>query len=456
MRIEQYEDKNLSHYSYLIEDNGEMIIIDPSRNPLPYLDAARSFEAQIKGIILTHRHADFVSSHVELQQLTGATIYIHNNFNDPQFSHQKVEDGTKLEVGVLDLEILYTPGHTPDSICILLSEESDNKPVALFTGDTLFIGDCGRPDLFFAQQDSSTTDDERNLAEQLYHSLEKIKQFGDDVYIYPAHGAGSLCGTKIADDDRSTIGEEKITNWSLRPQTVDTFVTQLLEDLPYVPLYFGHAQQLNSKGAPNFQESIDKVTFLRDINSEDDLALLNNTYVIVDCRDADDFKRARLSNSINIPNGKLFETWLGSIIAPGQRFYLAGNDADILLDLIERSAKIGYEMFIENILLLDYGVIASPKLRLESVLSNPDDYTILDVRHPQEIRESKTIPQAVNIPLQELQNRLNEVPTEKPIVVHCAGGYRSAIASSILEKYFKEEQIVLDMGSNIKDIIEEP
>ncbi len=448
MRIEQYEDKNLSQYSYLIEDDGEMILIDPSRNPQPYYDAARTYEAIITGIIETHPHADFISSHLEIHHNTGATIFVSPE-TKPSYPHMILQEGEELSVGKLRLKVIYTPGHSPDSISILLSDQEKN--IALFTGDTLFIGDCGRPDL--RENKGDVTGQKEIFAGQLYDSLHKLAALDDHIFVYPTHGAGSLCGKSISETNRSTIGQEKYSNWSLQPMTKPEFIRKLLADLPFIPEYFAYDVALNLLGAPAYQESIEKIEFLRTINSEDDLELINPGYRIVDTRAAEYFKKRRLENSVNIPEGKSFETWLGSIIKPYEKFYLAGDDKDTLKTLIERTAKIGYEVFIENVILLEYGVEASLKTPTDEILKNPEEYTIIDVRTGQEAQE-KVFPHAINIPLSQLQQQLDTIPYDKPIVVHCAGGYRSAIASSILEHYFKGRQTVMDMGSVIREIIE--
>lgn len=448
MRIEQYEDKNLSQYSYLIEDDGEMFLIDPSRNPQPYYDAARTYEAVITGVIETHPHADFVSSHLEIHDTTKASVYV-SPLSNPSYPHVKLEDNDALSVGKLRLKALKTPGHSPDGISILLSDSE--KDIAIFTGDTLFIGDCGRPDL--RENEDHISWNKEVLAGQLFESLQLIAALPDHIFIYPTHGAGSLCGKSISNDNRSTIGEEKRTNWSLQPMSKDEFISKVLTDLPFVPQYFSYNVELNLKGAPPYQPSIEKVEFLRTINSEDDLDLIDPNIRIVDTRAPENFKKRRLANSVNIPEGKAFETWLGSIIRPYEQFYLAGDDRDTVRNMVERTAKIGYEGFIKNAILLEYGVEASQKTPLEEITSNTGEYTVIDVRTPTETR-NKAFENALNIPLHELQERLPTIPTDKPIAVHCAGGYRSAIASSLLEHYFKDKQSVFDLSYSIKEIIE--
>lgn len=448
MRIEQYEDKNLSQYSYLIEDDGEMILIDPSRNPQPYYDAAWTYEAVITGVIETHPHADFISSHLEIHDTTKASVFV-GPMSNPDYPHLKLAENDELSVGKLRLKALKTPGHSPDGISILLSDQE--KQIAIFTGDTLFIGDCGRPDL--REDESNDLGKKELLAGQLYESLQLIASLDDHIFVYPTHGAGSLCGKSISSENRSTIGEEKRNNWSLQPMSKDEFIGKVLSELPFVPQYFSYNVALNLKGAPPYQPSIEKIEFLRTINSEDDLELIDPAIRIVDTRAPENFKKRRLENSVNIPEGKAFETWLGSIIKPFETFYLAGDDMDTLKILIERTAKIGYEGFIKNALLLEYGVEASKKTPIDEIKKNPENYTVIDVRTPIEARTA-VFENAINIPLDKLQDQLHVIPTEKPIAVHCAGGYRSAIASSLLEHYFKDAQSVFDISYSIKEIIE--
>lgn len=448
MRIEQYEDKNLSQYSYLIEDDGEMILIDPSRNPQPYYDAARTFEAVITGVIETHPHADFVSSHLEIHQTTNATIFT-SPLSNATYPYMPLVEGMELYAGKLKLKVFNTPGHSPDGVSILLSDQE--KDIAIFTGDTLFIGDCGRPDL---REDGVNYElQKETLAGQLYDSLQLLAGLDDNIFIYPTHGAGSLCGKSISGNNRSTIGEEKRNNWSLQPMTKSDFIREVLKDLPFVPQYFKYNVMLNLKGAPHYLPSIEKVGFLRTINSEDDLELIDPNLLIVDTRSAEDYKKRRLANSINIPEGKSFETWLGTIIQPETIFYLAGDDIDTLKILIERTAKIGYEGFIKNVFLMEYGVEASQKTPFDTIINEPEQFTILDVRTDEEVKTS-AFKGSLHIPLHELPNRITTIPTDKPIVVHCAGGYRSAIASSLLERHFQGKQVVFDLGNVIKTIIE--
>jgi hydroxyacylglutathione hydrolase len=383
MEIKQWEDKYLSHFSYAIlnEDEKKIILIDPARNPKPYLDFAEKNDAVITGVIETHPHADFVSSHLEIHQKTGSVIYASKLVN-AYYPHQTFDEGEEINLGQIKLKALHTPGHSPDSICIVLNHEGKDK--AVFTGDTLFIGDCGRPDLREGAGNIKAT--RNDLAKQMYHSLrDKLMTLADDVIVYPAHGAGTLCGKALSKAESSTIGAEKMTNWSLQEMSEEEFVKQLLSDQPFVPAYFPYSVELNRKGAPHFEESINKVNIETSLDSNS----LNTSIMIVDARDEKTYKKGHLPNSINLMEGTKFETWLGSIIKPGEKFYLAGQDEDQLRKLIERSASIGYEGQIEKAFIVKEGNEKIEPIKVSEFKDHKEDYTIVDVRNPSEVKEKK-------------------------------------------------------------------
>ncbi len=447
MQIKQWEDKNLSHFSYGILSDCEkkVILIDPSRNPKQYLDWAKENDAQIIGVIETHPHADFVSSHAELHQTTGATIYTHSLVG-VAYAHQPFDEGATIELGKIRLTSLHTPGHSPDSISILL--EHDGKQKAVFTGDTLFIGDCGRPDLREGAGNLKAKRDD--LARQMYHSLrEKLMKLNDDVLVYPAHGAGTLCGKNLSKESSSTIGKEKQTNWSLQNATEDEFVKELLADQPFIPAYFPYDVELNRKGAAAFGKSIASVNIIE--NAGKDLeASLDKTVWIVDVRNEKDFKENHLPHSINLmENGKL-ETWLGSIIKRNEPFYLTGNSKEQLQRAIERAAAIGYETNIAGAFVTSNSTVKEPEIDLELFKKHTADYTIVDVRNTSEVKSKVIFPNSIHIPLAEVRERVAEIPTNKPIVVHCAGGYRSAAASSLIQASINGKTSVFDLGEGIK------
>jgi hydroxyacylglutathione hydrolase len=441
MKIKQFEDSALSHYSYAIlsETESRMILIDPSRNIRPYQDFAKENNATIIGIIETHPHADFVSAHLELHQLYQAPIYC-STFTQALYPHIPFDDQDVIELGELRLKSLHTPGHSPDSISVLLSENGINK--AIFTGDTLFIGDCGRPDLRENSSDMRTA--RELLSRQMYHTLRNIYlPLEDNVLVYPAHGAGSLCGKSLSDANASQMGVEKLTNWSLQPMTEDDFVQKLNADQPFIPQYFSFDVALNKQGAAPLQENIEKVN-LRTPAEEFDA----NTLVI-DTRPENVFKLGHHPNSFNIQKTGKFETWLGSIVSPQESFYVVSDQEDHLKEVMQRTGSIGYESHVEGAALTTGGSIKSDVFDLDSFQKNTSDFTIIDVRNLSESNQSKYFPLAIPMPLPTLRENLKHIPLDKPIVVHCAGGYRSAIGSSIIAASFPERK-VYDLGEKIQ------
>ena len=447
MEVIQFEDKSLAHYSYSVISNGEMAVIDPSRNPQPYYDLAQEHDAKIIAIIETHPHADFVSSHLEIYKTTGAPIYV-SKLLGADYEHKFFDNGDVIKIGAISLKALNTPGHSPDSICIVAINE-EGKEEAVFTGDTLFIGDCGRPDL--RESAGALVASRNDLAKKMYHSLrDQLMTLPDNVLVYPAHGAGSLCGRGLSEKNSSTIGIEKASNWCLQPFSEQDFVEELLKDQPFIPRYFAYDVELNKKGAPNYAESITQVMI-----SEEMPSVLKD-YVIIDLRDKSDFKKGFIKNSINLMDDFRFETWLGSIVAPGEKFYLTGGSKKQLQSLIGRVAKIGYESQIEMAFVLKEvnGETIQP-FNADQFRQSPDSFTILDVRNPSEVKEQVYFPPSINIPLYELRERGNEIPTDKPVVVHCVGGYRSAAAVSILKNILKNKTGVFDMGEAVKTLSDE-
>ena len=445
MQIKQFEDKNLSHYSYAIisECEKQIILIDPARNAEPYFDYAKEHDAQITGIIETHPHADFVSSHLELHQTTGATIYTSKEVH-AFYPHQAFDEGQTIPLGKIKLIAFNTPGHSPDSISILL--EHDGKQKAVFTGDTLFIGDCGRPDL--RPGNGNAKEEAEKLARQMYNSLrDKLMPLNDATVVYPAHGAGTLCGKALSKESSSTIGEEKKTNWSLQQQTEDEFVKELLSDQPFVPAYFPFDVELNKTGATPMQAAISNIY----IEEYKEGTALDENLWVVDTRKEAAFKEGHLPHSINLMEKGKFETWLGSIIKPKEQFYLVGDSKDELGEMIKRAASIGYETFIRLAFVISGGPVKEAEIDVDMFKNNTEEYTIVDVRNTSEVEEEKIFPNSISIPLAEVRNRVNEIPTDKPIVVHCAGGYRSAAASSIIHAKLDGKVTVFDLGEAIKE-----
>ena len=447
MQIKQFEDKNLSHYSYAILSDCEkkIILIDPARNTQQYFDYAKENDAQITGVIETHPHADFVSSHLELHEVTGAIIYT-SKLVDALYPHQSFDEGQSFQLGKIKLSALNTPGHSPDSISIVL--EHDGKQKAVFTGDTLFIGDCGRPDLREGVGNIQST--RETLARQMFHSLRnKLMVLPDDVLVYPAHGAGTLCGKALSEANSSTIGEEKKTNWSLQETTEDEFVKELLSDQPFIPAYFSYDVDLNRKGASLMKETIAQIKIAETIHKNSKPAL-DKTLWIIDTRKENYFKEGHLPHSINLMEDGKFETWLGSIIKPGEKFYLAAERKGQLQNMVERAAAIGYESQVAEAFVIEGANMEEEKIDVDKFKMHTSDYTIVDARNTSEVKEGKIFANSIPIPLSEIRNRIDEIPTGKPIVVHCAGGYRSAAASSLIQSKLNGTVKVFDLGEAIK------
>lgn len=441
MLVHQFYDKGLAHASYAILSEGVMVLIDPARNPQPYLNFAKQHNVQIQAVIETHPHADFVSCHLELHQLTGAIIY-NSRLVGAEYPHQPFDDGSRIVVGNVYLEAINTPGHSPDSISILLLDDRE-APYAVFTGDTLFVGDVGRPDL--REHVGNVTAKAERLARQLYHSTrQKLMNLPHHVLVYPAHGPGSLCGKNMGDERYSSIGKEIKENYALQAMTEDEFVRLVTAEQPFVPKYFEYDVALNKKGADAFRKSIETLVTVGGVHE------LERGITVVDGRPQAQFKTGHLHGAFNIPDGLKFETWLGSIIAPTEPFYLIAENREQLQILVEKAAKIGYEQQVKALVIVDGGTAVSIPFDQKAFESNRQDYTVVDIRNLAEAEENSIFNHATHIPLFELREKVHELPTQKPIVVHCAGGYRSAIGSSIIAAALPNVA-VLDMGAYISD-----
>jgi glyoxylase-like metal-dependent hydrolase (beta-lactamase superfamily II)/rhodanese-related sulfurtransferase len=438
MIIKQFEYKPLAHYSYAIVSNGEMAVIDPERDARAYLAFAEANNATIKAVIQTHPHADFVSSHLEIHKKTKANIYNSEKIG-ADYDHKYFDEGDTIQLGDVTLKAINTPGHSPDSITILAT--SHNKTV-LFTGDTLFIGDVGRPDL--REKAGNLKAKREELAAMMYETVtHKFNDYPDDTLIYPAHGAGSLCGKNLSDAASSTLGDERRNNWAFQKQTKEQFMEVILEGQPFIPSYFGFNVDINKKGAENLQPSIDRIPFKPKATA---------TGLIIDVRAESKFKKGHLPGSINIQavteNSK-FETWLGSIVTPKEVFTLVIEDEKDKDLLLQRVAKIGYEAQLSQIITLPKDqLVTTPQLDVAHFKNNPDQYTIIDIRNSSEVEEEQYFKNAIAIPLNELRENVNDIETALPIVVHCAGGYRSATGSSIIADVLKEAT-VYDLSEDI-------
>ncbi|SFC38382.1 Glyoxylase, beta-lactamase superfamily II [Flagellimonas taeanensis] len=335
--IERFYDEDLAHASYAILSNDEIALIDPGRNPQPYYDYAENYNANIVAVIETHLHADFVSGHLEIHNTTGSELYA-SKFAKAKYPHTTLDNDDIIVVGNIELKALNTPGHSPDSISVLLIDEQDTRQ-AIFTGDTLFVGDVGRPDL--REEDGDIATQEKELAHQMYSSTRNVlMKLGKEIKVYPAHGAGSLCGKNISSDQSSTIGRELEENPALQPMDEVTFVDFLLDDQPFVPKYFKHDVSLNRNGADSLDESLKAVPVVENEIFQDGIA-------IIDARSQEQFKSGYHPGAINIAAGGKFETWLGTILSPQEPFYLVAENKESLKNLMGKTAKIGYEKNIK-------------------------------------------------------------------------------------------------------------
>lgn len=444
MNIKQFEDKPLAHYSYAILSGNLMALVDPARNPAPYYKYAEENNAKIVAVFETHPHADFVSSHLQIHKETGATIYT-SKLVGAAYPHSAFDDGSKFKMGSITFSAINTPGHSPDSITIYATDDNGNH--VAFTGDTLFIGDVGRPDL--REKAGNMKAKREDLAKAMYHTLQnKYTGLPDETVVYPAHGAGSLCGKNMGSDSSSTLGNERISNWAFKKQTEEAFVNHILSDQLFIPSYFGFDVDLNKKGAANLEKTLGTVPFLFGVSS------VKDGVTTVDTRDANDFKKGHLPNSINImarTDDDKIETWLGAIVQPNEPFYLIVNKFQDRRNVLERVSKIGYEKQIKAVVTLSNSLPqSSDQLDFSSFKKNQEDYTIVDVRNRSEFQNEQYFENAINIPLNELRASLDEIPTKKPIAVHCAGGYRSAAGSSIIEKELKGTK-VYDISEKINE-----
>ncbi|MEP7263609.1 MAG: MBL fold metallo-hydrolase [Bacteroidota bacterium] len=436
MKVEQIYTGCLAQGAYYIVSNGEAAVIDPLREITPYVERAKRDGVKIKYVLETHFHADFVSGHVDLAKATGAKI-IFGPTAATSFDAHIATDNEVLTLGDVTLQVLHTPGHTMESTCYLLKDEN-KKPYAVFTGDTLFIGDVGRPDL--AQKAAHLTQEE--LAATLFESLRnKIMTLPDDVIVYPAHGAGSACGKNMSKETVSTIGDQKKFNYALRADmSVDDFVKEVTDGLAPPPAYFPMNVALNKQGVDSIDEVMKRG--LQSLSPADFETASNETgALMLDTRLAADFCQDFVPNSINIGLNGQFAPWVGALIPDVKQELLLITDAGKEEETIMRLARVGYDHVIGY---LEGGIDAwkaagketdkveriSPAT-FESIYISQAPY-VIDVRKPGEYL-TQHVKNAINIPLDFMNEHLAEFPKDKPFVIHCAGGYRSMIAASILK-----------------------
>lgn len=433
MKIEQIYTGCLAQGAYYIESEGEVAIIDPLREVQQYIDKAAAGNAVIKYIFETHFHADFVSGHLTLSEKTGAPI-IYGPTASPSFKAHIAHDGEEFRLGKLTIVALHTPGHTMESTTYLLRDEN-GKDHAVFSGDTLFLGDVGRPDL--AQKAAHMTQEE--LAATLYESLRsKIMPLADDVIVYPAHGAGSACGKNLSKETVGTLGEQKRTNYALRADmTVEEFVKEVTDGLLPPPVYFPENVRLNKEG----YESVDVIIERNKALKPEEFRQAADEALILDVRDADSFGKAHIPGSIFIGIDGGFAPWVGSLITDINQPIVLVTPEGREQETITRLARVGYDNTLGY---LEGGIRSWINAGLETdsigritadtleTLMNNGEKSVIDVRKPGEY-EAAHIAAVPNIPLDFINEHIADFPSDKTTYLHCAGGYRSMIAASILK-----------------------
>jgi hydroxyacylglutathione hydrolase len=432
MYFEQFYLGCLAHASYMLASDGEAVVVDPQRDVGLYLKAAEEHDVTIRHIFESHLHADFVSGHRELAARTGAKIYMGAQAG-ATFPHVPVRDGFELKFGKASIRVLETPGHTPESICLVVTdEEKSSSPWAVLTGDTLFIGDVGRPDL-------SPRHTPRQLAGLLYDSLHnKLLTLSDSVLVYPAHGAGSLCGKNMRAERSSTIGTERLTNYALQIKSREEFVTQLTSNLPARPEYFLKDAEINRTGA----SALADLAPLQAIAPSELKTMLNAGEIALDVRTGEEFAAGHVPGSVNIALSGQFASWAGTVLGLSAHPVLIAESDSQLEEARLRLARVGIELLDGY---LHGGVVAwkqagfpiatitqitvdelKPRLQSHNV-------QVLDVRREPEW-DAGHIESATWWPLDNFRVSPPEMNHDAPIAVHCKGGYRSMIASSLLQR----------------------
>ena len=441
MIINQYYLECLSHASYLVGDeaSGTAVVIDPRRDVAEYIADAANLGLRITHVINTHLHADFLSGHLELAAATGAEM-VFGKAAPVEFAAMLVADGTWIDMGQVRLQILETPGHTPESICITAYPNADaTDPECVFTGDTLFIGDVGRPDLLASV---GVTADE--LGRMLYHSLhDKLIPLADDVKVYPAHGAGSACGKNLSTETMSTMREQRALNYALQPMSADDFVAIVTDGQPAAPPYFVFDAITNRKERELFDESADIPAMSL---AELDQAIADGA-VLIDTRQAADFAAGHLIGSVNVGLDGRFAEYAGSVVEPHARIVLVCEEG-AEREAVTRLARIGFDNVI-GFLRQPHQVMAEHPERTEhasrltadqlrDILASTPELQLVDIRNPGELAVGVINP-AKTLPLGSLMRQLDELDPSRPTVVYCAGGYRSSAGASLLRTHGFED-----------------
>ena len=437
MFFRQYDLACLSLYSYLIGDTttGRAVVVDPQRDVGEYLDDAAANDLRIERVIETHFHADFLSGHLELAEATGAVVS-YGDAAEPDFPIDPLADGQMLSLGEVTLEIRHTPGHTPESISIVVRRRPGDEPWAVLTGDTLFIGDVGRPDLLTSV--GRTADD---LARDLRRSLQtKLLTLPDATLVYPAHGAGSACGKHLSTAASSTIGEQRATNYALAPMSDDRFVEAVTEGQSVAPLYFAFAADANR----HEHALLDDHEPPAPLDLDGALALARTGAALIDTRSPESYASGHLRGSVNVGLDGRFAEYAGDVIRPGQQVVLLGDpgrgtEARVRLARLGFDAVAGAVDDVERAL-ADRPELAAPARRLPASevaewLADDPGVQVVDVRNPGEVADTGSLPGARPLPLPQLLDHLDELDRSAPTIVYCAGGYRSSVAASTLRAH---------------------
>jgi glyoxylase-like metal-dependent hydrolase (beta-lactamase superfamily II)/rhodanese-related sulfurtransferase len=435
MFVQQIYTGCLSEAAYFVESNGEAVVIDPIRDTDSYLELAKEHNSKIKFIFETHFHADFVSGHLDLSKKTGAPIVYGPN-TEANFPFHLAKDGEQFKVGAITLEVIHTPGHTLESTCYLLRDEK-GKPYCLFTGDTLFVGDVGRPDL------SSGNLSKEELAAIMYDTMQnKILPLPDDVIIYPAHGAGSSCGKNLGTENQSTIGEQKKNNYALQPQTKEEFIKAVTDGLSDAPVYFPINAKMNKEGYDDMDDV--KSKSLIPFTVEQFKEKIDKGALVLDSRNQEEFTAGFIPGSIFIGLEGRFAEWAGSLLSFKDPLIVVtekGKEEETII----RLARVGFEN-VEGYLKGGYAawkdageksdiIIDIDADELAMDIPFDDKLLVLDVRNPNEFNEGH-VKDAMNLPLPEMVDvaQIASLEEDQNIYVHCAGGYRSVIAASLLKR----------------------
>lgn len=436
MKVEQIYTGCIAHAAYYLENNGEAAIFDPLREVQPYIDKAKADGAKIKYVFETHFHADFVSGHLDLAKKEGATI-VYGPTAKPGFDAHVATDGELFQVGNYTVKAIHTPGHTMESTTYLLIDENGDEH-GIITGDTLFIGDVGRPDL--AQHVIADLTEEK-LASHLFDSLRtKIMPLSDELIVYPNHGAGSACGKKMSKETTDTLGNQKATNYALRSDmTREEFIQELLTGLTTPPGYFPKNVLMNIQGYDSLDTIMERA--VRPMSPETFELVANETgALILDTRDAEVFSKGFIPNSINIGIDGNFAMWVGEMIPDIKQEILLVTEPGREEESIIRLARVGYDFaigYLEGGFSLweksNKEVDSIQRMDAEEFEKVANEYPVYDVRKKSEY-DSEHLINAINVSLNQINQHLAEFPKDKPFVIHCAGGYRSMIAASILKQ----------------------